>query len=85
VVLFQIAHITNGVFLDAARKIANMVTEEELKHGMLCPPLENIRELSIQIALELGENSYKNNLAKLYPEPEDKEMFIRAQVYSTDY
>jgi len=85
VVLFQIAHITNGVFLDAARKIANMVTEEELKHGMLCPPLENIQELSVQIALELGENSYKNNLAKLYPEPEDKELFIRAQVYSTDY
>lgn len=35
--------------------------------------------------LQIVENAYKDNIASVFPEPEDKEAFVRSQMYSTDY
>uniref|UniRef100_A0A1I7YQ27 Malic_M domain-containing protein n=1 Tax=Steinernema glaseri TaxID=37863 RepID=A0A1I7YQ27_9BILA len=73
------------MFLLAAKKVAESVTEKNLKEGRIYPRLKEIREISIKIAVQIAEECYKNGTAMLYPEPEDKEAFIRAQVYSVDY
>ncbi|KAK6036508.1 hypothetical protein COOONC_25987, partial [Cooperia oncophora] len=63
-------------------RVAATVTEESLNnHSLLYPGLQDIRELSVQIALDISDHFYENNLATLHPEPEDKEMFIRQQIY----
>uniref|UniRef100_A0A1I7YUY6 Malic_M domain-containing protein n=1 Tax=Steinernema glaseri TaxID=37863 RepID=A0A1I7YUY6_9BILA len=85
VVLFQVKHIDNKMFLLAAKKVAESVTEKNLNEGRIYPRLKEIREISIKIAVQIAEECYKNGTAMLYPEPEDKEAFIRAQVYSVDY
>ncbi|KHN87945.1 NAD-dependent malic enzyme, mitochondrial [Toxocara canis] len=87
-ILFQIRHIDTDLFLIAAkasRKVAACVTEESLKVGRVYPQLKEIREISIQIAVEMARYCYKNGTANLYPQPEDLEKYVRAQVYSTEY
>ncbi|XGW07483.1 hypothetical protein V3C99_010563, partial [Haemonchus contortus] len=85
-VLFKAKHIPDKVFLLAARRVAESVTEKSLnEYSRLYPRLKDIRELSVHIALDIGKYLYENNLATLHPEPKDKEMFIRQQIYNYEY
>ncbi|XP_018570419.1 NADP-dependent malic enzyme isoform X2 [Anoplophora glabripennis] len=72
-------------FLIAAEALSNLVTEEDLDQGSIYPPISKIIECSIKIATRLVEYSYKKGNASVYPEPIDKDAFIRAQTYNTDY
>lgn len=56
-----------------------------MEAGRLYPPQRQIRECSIKIAAEISEWLYKNSKATYYPEPQDKETFIRKQLYDTTY
>jgi malate dehydrogenase (oxaloacetate-decarboxylating)(NADP+) len=85
VVLFKVKHIPDKLFLIAAVKLAESVTGEELATGCLYPSLHKVPEISIRIAVAVAEECYKNGTAELFPEPEDKELFVRSQVYETDY
>uniref|UniRef100_A0A914GT99 Malic enzyme n=1 Tax=Globodera rostochiensis TaxID=31243 RepID=A0A914GT99_GLORO len=85
IMLFKVAHIANKLFLIAAVKLAESVTDAELASGCLYPSLDKVPEISIKIAVAIAEECYKDGMAKLYPEPVDKELFVRSQVYNTDY
>ncbi|MGH0120226.1 UNVERIFIED_CONTAM: hypothetical protein FKN15_056551 [Acipenser sinensis] len=65
--------------------IAQEVTEQHLAEGRLYPPLSTIREVSFKIAVKVVNYAYRNGIASVYPEPEDKEAFIRSHIYSPDY
>ncbi|XP_057665589.1 NADP-dependent malic enzyme-like [Diorhabda carinulata] len=80
-----IPHYNDEHFLTTAQALADLVTEEDLNVGRIFPPIENILEVSVKIATKLVEHSYQQCMATVYPEPEDKEAFIRAQMYNTDY
>ncbi|VDO59878.1 unnamed protein product, partial [Heligmosomoides polygyrus] len=85
-ILFKAKHIPDKAFLLAARRCAQSVTTKSLEeYSRLYPRLKDIRELSVHIAEDVGNFLYENNLATLHPEPEDKEMFIRSQIYSVEY
>jgi len=85
VIAAGIHHISDGVFLSAAEALADMVSEEDLAVGRLYPPLSNIQEISVQIAKKVAEEAYEQNTASTYPEPEDKEAFIRTHLYDYNY
>ncbi|KAM9329810.1 NAD-dependent malic enzyme, mitochondrial [Gastrophryne carolinensis] len=85
VILSGVRHISDRVFLEAAKALAEQLTDKELDHGRLYPPLCNIREVSICIAVKVMEFVYRNGMAFEYPEPLDKDAFIRSKVWSTDY
>merc|ERR1719370_2361957 len=78
-------HISDSVFLSAAEGLADMVTEDDIAVGRLYPPLQNIREISVKIATKVAEEAYANGTASTYPEPEDKEAFIRTHLYDYNY
>jgi len=80
-----IHHISDAVFLSAAEGLADMVTEDDLAVGRLYPPLDNIREISVKIAKKVAQEAYQAGTASTYPEPEDKESFIRATLYDYNY
>jgi len=65
--------------------LADMVQEEDLAVGRLYPPLSNIQEISVQIATKVATEAYATGTASTYPEPEDKEAFIRTHLYDYDY
>merc|ERR1719249_50064 len=85
VIAAGIHHISDSVFLSAAEALADMVTEEDLSVGRLYPPLANIREISVKIAKKVAEEAYESGTASTYPEPEDKESFIRKTLYNYNY
>ena len=68
----------------AARRLADLVSDEQLATGNLYPPLRNIREVSAQIAVAVAEMAYAQGLARA-PRPDDLEARIRATMYSPVY
>nr|XP_028581847.1 NADP-dependent malic enzyme, mitochondrial isoform X2 [Podarcis muralis] len=85
VIACGVRHISDDIFLTTAESIAEEVTEENLAEGRLYPPLSSIRDVSLKIAVKVVDYAYKNNLASWYPEPEDKEAFVKSLIYSPDY
>ncbi|XP_041418987.1 NADP-dependent malic enzyme isoform X2 [Xenopus laevis] len=85
VVACGVRHISDDVFLTTAEIIAQQVSDKHLEEGRLYPPLQTIQEVSVKIAVKVVENAYKDNTASVFPEPENKEAFVRSQMYSTDY
>ncbi|XP_076631876.1 NADP-dependent malic enzyme isoform X1 [Colletes latitarsis] len=77
--------IPEETFLVSAKTLAEMVSQEDLDHGNLYPPLQDIQKCSLTIACEVMNYAYKNNLASVHPEPKDYKEFIKAQLYDTSY
>uniref|UniRef100_A0A8C5UHV3 Malic enzyme NAD-binding domain-containing protein n=1 Tax=Malurus cyaneus samueli TaxID=2593467 RepID=A0A8C5UHV3_9PASS len=85
VILSSVRHISDKVFLEAAKALAEQLTDEELAQGRLYPPLSNIREVSIYIAVKvMMEFPVPPNIGFI-PEPEDKNRYIRSKVWSYEY
>ncbi|ELK00428.1 NADP-dependent malic enzyme, mitochondrial [Pteropus alecto] len=80
-----IRHIPDEIFLLTAEQIAQEVSEQHLSQGRLYPPLGTIRDVSLRIAIKVLDFAYKHNLASYYPEPKDKEAFVRSLVYTPEY
>uniref|UniRef100_A0A3B1IQ70 Malic enzyme n=1 Tax=Astyanax mexicanus TaxID=7994 RepID=A0A3B1IQ70_ASTMX len=85
VILSGVRHISDTVFLEAAKTLAGQLTDEELSQGRLYPPLSNIREVSVQMAIKVMEYLYMKGMAFQYPEPVDKEAYVRSTVWNTNY
>merc|ERR1711936_317173 len=80
-----IRHVHESIFLFAAEGLSNLVTEEDLQVGRMYPPLSKIKQVSIKIASKVAEEAYKEGMASTYPEPKDKESFIRSLLYNYNY
>ncbi|XP_014767925.1 NADP-dependent malic enzyme isoform X1 [Octopus bimaculoides] len=78
-------HIPEAIFLHAAQKLAELVKDSHLEEGRVYPPLNEINEVSTVIAASLAEYMYREGIATTYPEPADKDAFIRTFIYNTDY
>lgn len=85
VIATGIHHIDESVFLSSAEALAEMVEPADLAVGRLYPPLSNIREISVKIATRVAEEAYQDGSASTYPEPQDKEAFIRSTLYDYSY
>uniref|UniRef100_A0A5F5PR20 Malic enzyme n=2 Tax=Equus TaxID=9789 RepID=A0A5F5PR20_HORSE len=85
VILCNTRHISDHVFLEAAKALTSQLTDKELAQGRLYPPLANIQEVSINIAIKVTEYLYANKMAFRYPEPEDKAKYIRERIWRSEY
>ncbi|XP_072849649.2 NADP-dependent malic enzyme, mitochondrial [Pogona vitticeps] len=85
VIACGVRHISEDIFLTTAESIAAEVTDKNLAEGRLYPPLSSIRDVSFKIAVKVVDYAYKHSLASWYPEPEDKEAFVKSLIYSPDY
>jgi len=80
----NIRHITDEMFLAAAKCLAGQVSETDLNKGCIYPSLKNIRQVSLNIATAVAELAYTRGLADL-PRPEDLQTYIGSQVYDPTY
>jgi malate dehydrogenase (oxaloacetate-decarboxylating)(NADP+) len=76
--------VTDEMFIEAAHAVANQVTAEQLKLGMLFPPQSNILETEIKTAVRVARLVFDSNLARVAC-PADCEAFIRSHVYKPEY
>jgi malate dehydrogenase (oxaloacetate-decarboxylating)(NADP+) len=62
-VVCQATKITDSMFYIAAKTLADLVKEEDLKKGRIYPDLNDIREISAHIAFAVCEIAYTNGIA----------------------
>ncbi|MEM6283431.1 MAG: NAD-dependent malic enzyme [Chloroflexota bacterium] len=78
------AHVTDEMFDVAARTLAGLVGDDDLRLGRVFPALSNIRGISLKIAAAVARVAYNSGLAT-HPEPVDLEGAIAATMYKPRY
>ena len=68
----------------AAQSLADQADEATLRTGALLPPLERIREVSLQIALAVARVAIDAGLAGRET-PAELEPYLRDRMYRPDY
>lgn len=76
--------VTDDMFIEAAHAVADQVTAEQLKLGMLFPPQSNILEVEVQTAARVAKLVFDAGLARV-DRPTDMLAFIRQHVYKPEY
>jgi malate dehydrogenase (oxaloacetate-decarboxylating)(NADP+) len=75
---------TDEMFIEAAHAVADQVTSEQLKLGMLFPPQSNILEVEVQTAARVAKLVFDSDLARV-DRPADMEAFVRQHLYKPAY
>ncbi len=77
-------HITDEMFLAAARTLADHVDQHDLDRGSLYPPLKTLRDVSLEIAVALAEEAYASGQVQGEP-PADLRGYISGLMYDPSY
>ncbi|MDA3857707.1 MAG: oxaloacetate-decarboxylating malate dehydrogenase, partial [Roseovarius sp.] len=76
--------IGDGMFLAAADALAHEVSQQRLDAGTLYPPLSDIRNISLNIAVAVAEKAFETGVAQA-EQPQDVASHIQAKMYESDY
>jgi malate dehydrogenase (oxaloacetate-decarboxylating)(NADP+) len=76
--------VTDEMFIEAAHAVADQVSPEQLKLGMIFPPQSNILEVEIQTAARVAKIVFDAGLARVN-RPNNLVDFIRQHVYKPEY
>jgi malate dehydrogenase (oxaloacetate-decarboxylating)(NADP+) len=83
-VAVQASRVTDGMFMVAARRLAETVRDEDLAQGSLFPALSRVREVSARIAVAVAEVAFAEGLAGIECPP-DLEAWVETQMYDPKY
>jgi len=72
------------MFIEATHAVADQVTAEQFKLGMLFPPHSNILEVEVQTAARVAKLVFDADLIRV-DHPADMEAFIRQHLYKPEY
>ena len=75
---------TDEMFFVAARTLAGMVGDDDLKQGRIYPSLSRIREVSARIAEAVAGVAFQRGLARA-EEPEDLGKAVRDAMFTPEY
>lgn len=81
----QATRVTDAMFIEAARAVADQVSPALLNQGLLYPPQANILETEIQTAARIAELIFASGLARVERPGTDMVSFIRSHVYRPEY
>jgi malate dehydrogenase (oxaloacetate-decarboxylating)(NADP+) len=80
----EASRVTDRMFIEAARAVADQVPSSLLKQGLLYPQQSNILETEIQTAARVAKLVFDSGLARV-ERPKDMVAFIRGHVYKPEY
>ena len=76
--------VTDEMFLAAATALAAQVTQQDLEQGSLYPPLAQVREVSLQLAVAVAEVAFSQGHAGI-ERPADLLAHVRSCMYDPAY
>jgi malate dehydrogenase (oxaloacetate-decarboxylating)(NADP+) len=76
--------VTDEMFMTAARTLARLVTDADLKQGSLYPPLPRIRDVSAHIAAAVAKVAYERGLT-MRRAPKNLLAHVKSQIYDPLY
>ncbi|HEX8880619.1 MAG TPA: NAD-dependent malic enzyme [Candidatus Acidoferrum sp.] len=80
----EASRVTDEMFIEAARAVADQVPSDLLKQGLLYPLQSNILEIEIRTAARVANLVFDSGLARV-SRPNDTVAFIRQHVYKPEY
>lgn len=80
----QISRVTDGMFRAAANAVATGVSQDALDQGLVFPALDEIRDVSLDIAVAISELAFNEGLAGI-DKPSDLRSYIADKMYSPEY
>jgi len=80
----QASRVTDEMFIEAARAVADQVSSDLLNQGLIYPLQSNILETEIQTAARVAKLVFDSGLARV-ARPADMVSFIREHVYKPAY
>lgn len=80
----QTKRVTDEMFIEAAHAVADQVSPDLLKQGLLYPMQTKILEVEIQTAARIAKLVFDSELARV-PRPNNVLEFIREHVYKPEY
>src|SRR4029077_14334233 len=81
----QAKRVTDEMFIEAGQAVADQVSADLLKQGMLYPLQSNILEAEIQTAARVAKIVFDSGLAGIERPEGDMVAFIRKHVYKPEY
>nr|CAH8871008.1 unnamed protein product [Trichobilharzia regenti] len=85
ITLCEIRPVLQELFVVAAECLAEQVDEEDLKVGRVFPPLKNIRNVSLAIAVRVAEYAYSKGVCHHEPQPKDIQLYLSQKMYDPNY
>ncbi len=80
----QAKRVSDEMFIVASHALSELITDEDLSKGLIFPPIKNILEVALKVALSVAEYIFENGLAGVQ-KPQDLESFIICKMYHPDY
>lgn len=80
----QAARVPDQMFIEAARAVADQVSPDLLKQGLLYPKQDNMLEIEIKTAARVAKLAFDMGVARV-ARPTDYEAFIRQHIYKPEY
>jgi malate dehydrogenase (oxaloacetate-decarboxylating) len=77
--------ITHKMFLAASRALSGLVTEEQIKHGVLLPGFDDIRNISFHIAKAVALEARNSGLGRNIDDEEYDKVIRKAQWFPEYY
>ena len=84
IVATQARRVTDEMFIEAARGVADQIRPEHHEEGLLYPPQSEILDTEIRTAVRVAKLVFDSGLARV-DRPKDIEAFIRSHVYEAQY
>ena len=81
----QAKRVTDEMFIEAGRAVADQVPADLLKQGLLYPLQSNVLETEIQTAARVAKLVFDSGLAQVERPAGDMVSFIRRHVYEPEY
>jgi len=76
--------VTDEMLLTASEAVAEQITEEDFNNGLIYPPIKNIRDVSVNVAVKVAEEIFKSGLARV-KKPKNIRKFIKSKMYEPVY
>jgi malate dehydrogenase (oxaloacetate-decarboxylating)(NADP+) len=80
----EATRVTDEMFVTAAEAVAEQITEEDFAKGLIYPLIDNILEVSYNVAIKVAEKIFERGLAGI-KKPKDLRSFIKSKMYEPKY
>ena len=76
--------VTDEMFIEAARAVAEQVSDKQREMGLLFPPQSNVLEAEVRTAERVAKLIFDRNFARV-DRPADINAWLRSQLYKPEY
>ena len=76
--------VTDQMWIEACKALAEMLTDDEKNKGMVLPPQNDILDISFNIGVRVAETAFAAGLAQV-KQPEDLRSWISDMLYKPEY